>query len=184
MNDPKQNQEPKQNQDPKPTGIPAEPSSPRPRAPAAETALELRLKDDLKVAMKAREADRVGLIRLVLSELKYARIEHGGELTADDVLAVLKRGVKTRSESIEQFRRGGREDLARHEEREVELLRTYLPSQLTGDALAAVVDEAIRKAGAATAKDMGAVMKLVLGEHGPRVDGKEVQALVKSRLTG
>jgi uncharacterized protein YqeY len=143
-----------------------------------ETELETQLKDDLKTAMKAREADRVGLIRLVLSELNYVRIENKRPLTKDDVIAVLKRGVKTRTESIEQFRRGGREDLARHEEREVELLRAYLPSPLTGDALAAVVEEAIRKAGATTAKDMGSVMKLVLGEHGPRVDGKEVQAIV------
>ncbi len=149
-----------------------------------ETELETQLKDDLKTAMKAREADRVGLIRLVLSELNYVRIENKRPLTKDDVIAVLKRGVKTRTESIEQFRRGGREDLARHEEREVELLRAYLPSPLTGDALAAVVEEAIRKAGATTAKDMGSVMKLVLGEHGPRVDGKEVQAIVKGRLTG
>jgi uncharacterized protein YqeY len=149
-----------------------------------ETEIETQLKSDLKVAMKARETDRVGLIRLVLSELNYVRIEHGRELTADDVLAVLKRGVKTRTESIEQFRKGGREDLARHEEREVELLRGYLPAPLTGEALAEVVDQAIREAGAASAKDMGAVMKLVLGRHGARVDGKEVQALVKRRLGG
>ena len=149
-----------------------------------ETELETRLKNDLKTAMKARENDRVGLIRLVLSELKYAQIELKHELTTDDVVRVLKRGVNTRTESITQFRAGGREDLARHEEREVELLQGYLPAQLTGDALAKVVDDAIRQAGATSMKDLGAVMKLVLGQHGAQVDGKEVSALAKARLGG
>ena len=143
-----------------------------------------RLQEDLKAAMKAREAERVGLIRLVLSELKNARIAKGSDLGEDDVIAVLKRGVKMRSESIEQFRRGGREDLAANEERELAMLRAYLPEPLTGAALAAVVDEAVRATGASSPKDMGAVMKAVLGEHGSRVDGKEVQALVRARLGG
>src|SRR5688572_13318791 len=132
--------------------------------------LEKRLNADLKTAMKAREADRVGVIRLVLSDLNYARIDKKRELTEEDVAQVLKRGMKSRGESIEQFRKGGREDLAQKEEREVEILRGYLPEPITGPALAAIVEQAIQKAGATTAKDMGAVMKLVLGEHGARVD--------------
>lgn len=168
----------------KPGRTPEEPADRPARNPAIDTELETQLKTDLKTAMKAREADRVGLIRLVLSELKYARIDAGRDLTTDDVIRVLRRGVNTRTESIEQFRRGGREDLAKHEEREVELLLGYLPSQLTGAALAALVDAAIREAGATTMKDLGAVMKLVLGKHGAQVDGKEVQSLVKSRLGG
>jgi uncharacterized protein len=148
----------------------------------AMTELEERLSADLKTAMKARESDRVGVIRLILSELNYARIDKGRDLVHEDVVQVLNRGLKSRRESIEQFRKGGREDLARNEEREVEILRTYLPEPLTGPALAAIVDQAIQKAGATTAKDMGAVMKLVLGEHGARVDGKEVQSLVRERL--
>ena len=141
-----------------------------------------RLSEELKVAMKSRAADRVGLIRLLIADLRNARIQKGAELTADDELAVLTRGAKMRADSIEQFRRGGREDLAVKEERELELLRAYLPEPITGAALAALVDEAIRRAGAASARDMGAVMKLVLGEHGSQVDGREVQALVKARL--
>ncbi len=143
-----------------------------------------QLNADLKLAMKARESDRVGLIRLLLADLKNARIQKGSELTDADAIAVLKRGVKMRMESIEQFRRGGREDLAVKEEREVALLRPYLPEQLTGEALAAAVDEAVRSAGATGIKDLGAVMKLVLAAHGARVDGKEVQALVRARLGG
>jgi len=108
----------------------------------------------------------------------------GADLTADDELAVLKRGAKMRAEASEQFRRGGRPDLAAKEERELELLRAYLPAPITGEALAALVDDAIRRAGATSAKDMGAVMKLVLGEHGSQVNGKDVQALVKARLGG
>jgi len=168
----------------KPGHLPEEPADRPARGPAIDTELETQLKADLKTAMKARESDRVGLIRFVLSELKYARIDLGRDLTTDDVVRVLKRGVNTRTESIEQFRKGGREDLARHEEREVELLLGYLPTQLTGDALATIVEEAIRESGATTVKDLGAVMKLVLGKHGSRVDGKAVQALAKSRLGG
>ncbi len=106
----------------------------------AMTELEERLNADLKTAMKARETDRVGVIRLVLSELNYARIDKKGDLANEDVIQVLKRGLKSRGESIEQFRKGGREDLARKEEREVEILRAYLPEPLTGAALAAVVE--------------------------------------------
>jgi uncharacterized protein len=149
-----------------------------------DSELETRLKNDLKTAMKARESDRVGLIRLVLSEMNYARIALGRELAQEDVIQVLKRGVKSRTESIAQFRQGGREDLARHEEREVELLQGYLPERLTPEALAEVVDLAIEKTHATSPKDMGAVMKAVLGEHGSRVDGKDVQALVKKKLGG
>jgi len=143
-----------------------------------------RLSEELKVAMKARATDRVGLIRLLIADLKNARIQKGADLTADAELAVLKRGAKMRADSIEQFRRGGREDLAVKEERELELLRAYLPEPITGAALAALVDDAIRRAGATGAKDMGAVMKLVLGEHGSRVNGRDVQVLVKARLGG
>jgi uncharacterized protein YqeY len=141
-----------------------------------------RLSEDLKTAMKARETERVGLIRMVISEIKNARIQKGSDLSEDEAAAVVKRGIKSRSESIEQFRQGGREDLVAHEEREIGWLRGYLPEPLTGAALAQVVEEAIQKVGATSAKDMGAVMKEVLGAHSARVDGKEVQALVRSRL--
>ncbi len=143
-----------------------------------------RLSEDLKVAMKARESERVGVIRMVLADLKNARIQKGVDLTADDEIQVLKRGIKMRSDSTEQFRHGGREELAAREEREAEILRAYLPQQLTGSDLARVVDEAVSRAGATGPKDMGAVMKLVMGEHGSIVDGKEVQALVRARLGG
>jgi hypothetical protein len=143
-----------------------------------------RLSAELKVAMKERAADRVGVIRLMLADLKNARIQKGSDLTADDEIAVLKRATKMRVEASEQFRRGGRADLAAKEEREIELLRAYLPEPITGEALAALVDDAIRRAGATSAKDMGAVMKLVLGEHGSQVNGKDVQALVRARLGG
>lgn len=141
-----------------------------------------RLNDDLKAAMKARDKERVDLIRLVLSDAKNARIKKGEALSEADVVAVLKRGVKMRSESIEQFRRGGRQDLVDHEEREIDILRGYLPEPLTGTQLVEVVEAAIRQTGATTIKDMGSVMKAVLAQHGARVDGKEVQSLVRARL--
>lgn len=142
------------------------------------------LSADLKTAMKARESERVGLIRLVLAEIQNARIAKGSELTEEEIAAVLKRGIKSRTESIEQFRRAGREDLATHEEREAAMLRTYLPEPLTGADLARIVDETVQRLGASTMKDMGMVMKEVLGAHAARVDGKELQALVRGHLGG
>ncbi len=143
-----------------------------------------RLNADLRTAMKARDAERVAVIRHALAELKNARIAKGGDLTEDEVGIVIKRGIRSRMESVEQFRLGKRDDLVAHEEREIEMLRAYLPEPLTDAELAAVVDEVIQRLEATSAKDMGVVMKEVLGKHGTRVEGKKVQGIVRARLGG
>jgi uncharacterized protein YqeY len=143
-----------------------------------------RLGQDLLAATKARDESRKTVLRWVIAQCKNLRIEKGEELTDDDVVAVIKRGVKMRHESVQLYEEGGRQDLADAEQREIEMLSAYLPEQLTGDALGAVVDAAIAATGASTMKDMGAVMKAVMQEHGSAVDGKEVQALVRERLSG
>jgi len=143
-----------------------------------------QLTQDMKTAMKAREALRLSVLRLTLSEIKNARIQKGDDLTDEDVIQILRREVKRREEAVEQYRQGNRSDLADKEAEEAVILMAYLPRLLDGDALAAAVDAAIQKTGATSLKEMGAVMKQVMSEHGNRVDGKAVQNLVRERLGG
>ena len=141
-----------------------------------------RIQDDLKTAMKARESDRVSVLRMVMSELKNARIDKGDDLDDDGVIQVLKRCVKQREESATQYREADRADLAEKEAEEAAIIGAYLPAMLSGDALEAAVKAAIEATGATSMKDMGKVMKAVLSEHGALVDGKSVQGLVKQLL--
>jgi uncharacterized protein YqeY len=137
-----------------------------------------RVKSDLATAMKAGEKERVGTLRLVLSELQKAAKEG-----SDDELAVLRRERKRRHEAARAFRDGGREDLATAEDSEAELIEAYLPAELSDDELAALVDDAVASTGASSAKDMGAVMKAVMAQVAGRADGRRVSDRVKERLT-
>ncbi len=143
-----------------------------------------RINDDLKTAMKARDAERVSVLRMAMSDLKNARIEKGDDLTDDEALQVIRRAVKQRMESAEQYRDGDRADLADAETREAETLTAYLPQQITGDALEKLVADVIAEVGASSMKDMGRVIKEIMGKHGAAVDGKQVSALVKAKLAG
>jgi len=137
------------------------------------------VKSDLATAMKAGEKDRVGTLRLVLSELQKAAKEG-----SDDELAVVRRERKRRVEAATAFRDGGRPELAEAEEAEAKIIEAYLPAQLGDDELAAIVRGAIAETGAASPKDMGAVMKVAMGKVAGRADGKRVSALVRSTLGG
>jgi uncharacterized protein YqeY len=143
-----------------------------------------RLGEDLKAAMKSRDGARVKVLRHVLAQLKNARIEKGDDLTDDEAIAVLRKGVKSRSESVELYRKGGREDLVVSETAEIAVLEEYLPQMLGGDALVREVETIIDETGASSMKDMGAVMKAVMAKHGSSVDGKEVQGIVRAKLGG
>jgi len=143
-----------------------------------------RLTEDMKTAMKARESLRVQTLRFTLADIKNVRIEKGEDLTDEEVVGVLRRAVKRREESIEQYRGGGGEDLAEKEAAEAEILRAYLPQLMDGEALAAAVDAAIAETGATSPKEMGKVMKHVMAAHAGKVDGKQVQAMVRERLGG
>src|SRR3954453_1022411 len=112
-----------------------------------------RVKSDLATAMKAGDKDRVGTLRLVLSELQKAAKDG-----SDDELAVLRRERKRRHEAARAFRDGGREDLATGEEAEAELIEAYLPAELSDDELGRLVDDAVTSTGASSPQDMGAVM--------------------------
>ena len=128
-------------------------------------------------AMKSSERERAAALRLVLSELQKAEKEG-----SDDELAVLRRERKRRLEAAEQFRGGGRPELADKEESEAELIQNYLPAELDDAALDAMIADAIAQTGSSDAKDMGQVMKAVMGRTGGRADGKRVSARVREAL--
>jgi hypothetical protein len=137
-----------------------------------------QVRTDMTTAMKAGERERVGALRLVLSELQKA-VKDG----QDDELAVLRRERKRRLEAASQFRDGGRPELADQEESEAELIETYLPAELGDTELDALVAAAIAETGASGPRDMGQVMKAVMAKAGGRADGKRTSARVREALS-
>jgi uncharacterized protein YqeY len=137
------------------------------------------VKDDLTTAMKAGEKDRVGALRMVLSELQKAAKDGN-----DDEVAVLRRERKRRTESASAFRDAGRDELATQEEAEAQIIEAYLPAELSDDELRQIVTGAVAETGASSPKDMGQVMKAAMPKVGGRADGKRVSALVQEALTG
>jgi uncharacterized protein YqeY len=140
-------------------------------------AIAEQIKTDLQGAMRAGERERVGALRLVLSELQKAAKEGG-----DDELAVLRRERKRRLEAAGAYREAGRADLADGEEQEAQLIGTYLPAELSDDELAAIVGDAVRDSGATSAKEMGVAMKHAMAAVDGRADGKRVSGLVRAAL--
>lgn len=132
--------------------------------------------------MKAGDKERAGALRLVLSELQLARKESRDGFDEPAEVAVLQRERKKRLEAAEAYHDGGREDQAKSEESEAELISGYLPEQLSDDELGALVDEAIAQVGASSPQDMGKVMGPLMPKLGGRADGKRVSALVRERL--
>jgi uncharacterized protein YqeY len=136
-----------------------------------------QVRGDMTTAMKAGEKDRLGALRMVLSELQKAEKDGGS-----DELAVLRRERKRRMEAAEQFRDGGRPELAEREEAEARIIEGYLPAELDDSELDAIVQAAIADTGASSAKDMGQVMKAVMVKAGGRADGKRASARVREAL--
>jgi uncharacterized protein len=138
-----------------------------------------QIKVDLQEAMRAGEKERVGALRLVLSELQKAAKEG-----SDDELSVLRRERKRRLEAAEAYRAAGREDLVRGEESEAKLISGYLPAELSEEELARIVEQAVSESGAESAKDMGMAMKRAMAAVDGRADGKRVSGLVRAALSG
>ena len=135
------------------------------------------VKQDLVAAMKARETDRVGALRMVLSELQKS--EKDG---SSDELAVLRRERKRRLESAAAFREGGRDELAASEESEAKLIEHNMPAEMPEAELRGIVRESRAATGASSAKDLGQVMKATMAKVGTRADGKRVSALAREEL--
>jgi uncharacterized protein len=136
------------------------------------------VKQDLTTAMKAREKERVGALRLVLSELQKAAKDGN-----DDELAILRRERKRRLESAEAFRKAGRVELAEGEESEAAVIQAYLPAELSDDELLTIVKAAIAETGATSPKDLGGVMKAAMERTDGRADGKRVSAAAREALS-
>jgi uncharacterized protein len=142
-----------------------------------------KINEDLTAAMKLREAARLSVLRMMKTAVKNKEIDLRAELDDAQVVQVLSTLIKQRKESIEQFTRGGRNDLADKESAEIKVIEEYLPAGVTDEEIAAVVDHVVRETVASSPKDMGRVMKECMSRFsGKLVDGKKVNQLVKQRL--
>jgi uncharacterized protein YqeY len=149
------------------------------------TTLAEQIDHDLKEAMKARDAARLGTLRMLKSALKYAAIEKSGaDAVVDDETAVtvIRKQIKQREDAAEGFEKGGRPDSAASERAEIEVMNVYLPAALSAEELAAIVKEAIAESGATVKAQMGAVMKLAQVKAAGRADGKSLSAEVQKHL--
>lgn len=147
--------------------------------------LQTQIDSDLKDAMRARDSVRLNTLRMLKAALKNVAIEKGGaEAVLDDVeaLAVIRKQIKQRQDSIAGFEKGGRPELAANEKVEMEILSAYLPKGLTSEELTALVREAIVEAGATSKQQMGAVMKVASAKAAGRADGRALSAEVQKQL--
>lgn len=146
--------------------------------------LREQILDDIKTAMKAKEADRLSAIRMLQAAIKYREIElRPNEITDQDILGVVKKLTKQRKDSITEFEKAGRQDLADKEKYELSVLEAYMPAQMGADQIAALVETVIKEQNATTMKQMGGVVKEVMARSGGSADGKMISDLVKSKLT-
>jgi len=147
--------------------------------------LEDQLQKDYIQAMKDRDAVKSSTVNFLRAQLKNVRIEKRSETLEDkDVVAVIKKQIKQRQDSIEQYEKGGRRDLADKETAEMAILKTYLPEELSGEVLQQLVDQAVAETGAQSMKDMGNVIKAVAAKAQGRADNRVVSELVKKALSG
>jgi uncharacterized protein YqeY len=144
-----------------------------------------RINGDLTAAMKNKEAERLSTLRMVKTALKNREIEKMAPLTDEEAIRILQSLVKQRRDSIEQYKQGGRPELAEKEAAEIKIIEEYLPAALDEAAISRIVEEAIAQTGASSMKEMGNVMKAVMARlAGQTVDGKVVNQIVKSKLGG
>ncbi len=146
---------------------------------------QARIDQDIKAAMLARETLKLGVLRMLKAALMNSAIEKhgaGGALDEADALAIVRKEIKKRQDSIEGFEKGGRPEMAANERAEIEILSVYLPQALPPEEIAAIVRDAIAEAGATSRQQMGAVMKLVNARAAGRADGRALSAEVQKQL--
>ncbi len=144
--------------------------------------LKARINDDMKAAMRAREADRLGTVRLLLAAIKQREVDERIELDDASITAVIDKMIKQRKDSISQFEQAGRDDLVAKEKAELDVLVAYMPAQLSEAEVAAEVQKAVAETGAAGPQDMGKVMGVVKARLAGRADMTAVSGLVKAAL--
>jgi uncharacterized protein len=143
-----------------------------------------KLNQDIAEAMRAKDQDRLGPLRMLKAALMNKKVERGKDVTDGEAMQVVSTLVKQRKDSVDQFTKAGRQDLADKEQAEIAILETYLPPPVSREELEKAVDEAVRTTGASSPKDMGGVMKAVMaGLAGRNADGKLINELVRTRLS-
>ena len=149
---------------------------------SADMSLKARIQDDVKNAMRARQREQLAALRLVTAAIKQREVDERIELNDEQVLAVLDKMVKQRRESLEQYLRAGRDDLADKEQFELDLIQTYMPEPLSAQELAELIRTTIAEVGASNIRDMGSVMSALRGQVQGRADMKAVSQAVKAQL--
>jgi uncharacterized protein YqeY len=150
--------------------------------PKNDSCLKKRIDDDLKEALRSRDSVALSVLRMLKSEIHYKEIERGSLLSDDDVISVLSTAIKKRKDSIQQFEKGGRDDLASKEQEELAVVTKYTPEQLGDEELSQIISQAIGEEDASGPSDLGRVMRLVMPKVRGRADGKRVNQMVFSRL--
>lgn len=146
--------------------------------------VKTRLQDDMKQALRSGDRARLSVVRMALAAIQQREVDERKELDDAELLGVIEKLVKQRQESVEQYRQGGRDDLADKEAAEIEVLKAYLPEPLSEEALSALIDEAVASTGADSMKDMGRVMGFIKSRAAGRVDMSVISARVKARFQG
>lgn len=146
--------------------------------------LKDRIQEDMKAALRAKDAARLSAVRLLLAALKQKEVDERKDLTDADVLAVIEKMIKQRRESIVQYEKAARADLAAQEQFEIDVLQGYLPRQMSAAELEQAVADALAETGAGSVKDMGKVMALLKSRLAGRADVGKVSALVRAKLGG
>ena len=141
-----------------------------------------KILEDLKQAQLSKDEAKTSTLRMLISELNYAKIQKGEELSEEDIIVVVQKEVKKRKEAAEGFRKGAREEQAIKEEAEAKILMQYLPAQLSNEELTKIVEETITETGANSLADMGKVIGIVMGKIKGQATGGQVSLLVKEKL--
>ncbi|MEO2064889.1 MAG: GatB/YqeY domain-containing protein [Desulfurobacteriaceae bacterium] len=144
--------------------------------------LKERLKEDMKAALKAKDKEKLSVIRMLQALIKNAEIDKRGELTDEEIVSLLQKYAKQRRESIEMYEKGGRQDLVEKEKRELEIVESYLPKQMSEEEIRELVAEVIKEVGASSPKDLGKVMQAVMPKVKGRADGSLVNRVVRELL--
>jgi len=146
--------------------------------------LKARITDDMKTAMRAKDGQRLSAIRLLLAAIKQREVDERKDMSDTDVISVIEKMIKQRRDSIEQFQKGGRQDLVDVEQFELSVLQAYMPQALSDAAVEAAVAAAIQSSGAKGKADMGKVMAMLKPQLAGRADMGKVSAMVKAKLSG
>ncbi len=143
-----------------------------------------QIQDDIKSALKARQTERLSTLRMLLAEIKNEKIRSGKEVDDDAFVRLVKKAVKQRKDSVEQYRKGNREELAAKEEREIEILAVYLPQQVGEDEIRKAIEELVAAEGLSGPRAIGPIMKAMMARFGGSADGKTINQIARDVLAG